>query len=55
MGGRIERLAFGDYTSFFTNKKIISCVGRAINVAINLTSIIHYSKKLPRNLSHYPG
>lgn len=58
MGGRIDRLAFGDYTSFFTSKKVVSCVGRAINTAVissNLTSIMHalktYQEFKPPNAS----
>lgn len=50
MGSRIDRLAFGDYTSFFTNKKLILCVGSGINIAVissNLTSSLHALNTFP--------
>lgn len=50
MGSRIDKLDFGDYTSFFTNKKLISCVGSGVNIAMissNLTSLLPALKTYP--------
>lgn len=38
--GRIVRLAFGDYTSFFTNKKLISCIRSGINIAMISSNLL---------------